>query len=550
MRVLVVDQDSTMLEALVRALREHFVIDAVTSKGDCLDLLRVNEFELIVACERLEDGSGLEFLGQVAKRWPATLRVFAAERERLKLLQGRLGPFQLFQTLAYPIDPKKLFATLSMASAAHNADADTSNVENVVMGSDEAEPPTAAPAKAVASAQRAAPPAPRRPGKRPALLTASGQPAARRALPPAPVPLRTPGPARPPSAPTSAQQPTRRPNDEDAAIAAAARSNVDPFGAKPETKSRTAFIVGAGVAVAIGAVSLAIKFFGGSDVLNSAESVAIHARPHYSPEVTALVTAIESEFKQDDFRRAQSDVSRLRELAPDHPRLRFFETLLSRPKTTAAATKAAATKAVSAAPKPTAQTPARAQTKPRPVARTPAPATPLVVEAPPAPTPTPVTAPPSETPAASATPAPSAPAAPAPSAAPAQVQTQPQTQTPPAVSKTFSGRTIEETAPAGRKSGGIPIVSAEPVLPRRVSPDYPDSAVRKGLQGSVDVRFTITVKGTVEDVAVVQADPPDVFDRAAVEAVKRWRYDPKTVDGVATESHAQVRLQFKLDSKK
>src|ERR1700742_2849066 len=102
MRVLVVDHDSSMLEALVRALRQHFVIDAVTSKGDCFDLLRVNEFELIVACERLEDGSGLELLGQVAKRWPATLRVFSADRDRLKLLQGRLGPFQLFQTLAYP----------------------------------------------------------------------------------------------------------------------------------------------------------------------------------------------------------------------------------------------------------------------------------------------------------------------------------------------------------------------------------------------------------------------------------------------------------------
>ena len=540
MRVLVVDQDSTMLEALVRALREHFVIDAVTSKGDCLDLLRVNEFELIVACERLEDGSGLEFLGQVAKRWPATLRVFAAERERLKLLQGRLGPFQLFQTLAYPIDPKKLFATLSMASAAHNADADTSNVENVVMGSDEVEPPPApAPARPVAPAQRATPP-PKRPGKRPALLTASGQPAARRTRPPAPVPLRTPAPA---PARTSTQQPTRRPTDEDAAIAAAARSNIDPFGAKPETRSRAAFVIGAGVAVAIGAVGLAIKFFGGSDVSNSADTVAIHARPHYSPEVTALVTAIESDFKQDDFRRAQTDVSRLRELAPDHPRLQFFETLLSRPKTAAATPKAAA-----AAPKskPT----AKSEPAPKPVPVAPPRAPTPVVEPPPAsaastpsppasaPTPAPVTAAP-ETPAVAAVPPP-----------PPTPAAQTPAPTPPAVSKTFSGRTIEDTAPAGRKSGGIPIVTAEPILTRRISPDYPDSAVRKGVEGSVDVRFTITVKGTVEDVTVVQADPPEVFDRAAVEAVKRWRYDPKTVDGVATQSHAQVRLQFKLDSKK
>src|SRR5919204_2481049 len=117
MRVLVVDQDSSSNEAIARSLRELFTVDAVTNKADCLDLLRSNTFEVIVAAERLEDGSGLELLGQIAKKWPSVLRIFAAERQRLQLLRGRLGPFELFQTLTYPIDPQKLRATLEMAVA-------------------------------------------------------------------------------------------------------------------------------------------------------------------------------------------------------------------------------------------------------------------------------------------------------------------------------------------------------------------------------------------------------------------------------------------------
>src|SRR5579862_1390512 len=147
MRVLVVDQDSASNEAIARSLRELFTVDAVTNKGDCLDLLRSNTFEVIVATERLEDGSGLELLGTIAKKWPSVLRIFAADRHRLQLLKGRLGPFELFQTLAYPIDPDRLIATLNLAGAAQDAHADTSNIQHVVLsGTLEAEKPEPFPA--------------------------------------------------------------------------------------------------------------------------------------------------------------------------------------------------------------------------------------------------------------------------------------------------------------------------------------------------------------------------------------------------------------------
>ena len=122
MRVLVVDQDSASNLAITRSLRDLYTVDCVSNKGDSLDLLRANTYEVIVATERLEDGSGLELLGTVSKKWPSMLRIFAAERQRLQLLRGRLGPFELFQTLVYPIDPQKLVATLEMAAAAQHGD--------------------------------------------------------------------------------------------------------------------------------------------------------------------------------------------------------------------------------------------------------------------------------------------------------------------------------------------------------------------------------------------------------------------------------------------
>jgi hypothetical protein len=114
MRVMVADADTEMLEAVART----FDVDVATSKATSIDLLRANEFDVIVACERLTDGSGLELLSHVGQRWPNVVRILAIEPERRALLKGRLGPFKLFETVAYPIDTSKLEATLTRAAEA------------------------------------------------------------------------------------------------------------------------------------------------------------------------------------------------------------------------------------------------------------------------------------------------------------------------------------------------------------------------------------------------------------------------------------------------
>jgi hypothetical protein len=112
MRVLVCDQESEMLDTVAR----WFDVDTATSKATCIDLMRANPFDLVIASERLSDGSGLELLSHIASRWPDTLRVLVIEPERLRLLRGKLAPFRLNATMRYPIEEDELDGVLHRMS--------------------------------------------------------------------------------------------------------------------------------------------------------------------------------------------------------------------------------------------------------------------------------------------------------------------------------------------------------------------------------------------------------------------------------------------------
>ena len=82
----------------------------------------------------------------------------------------------------------------------------------------------------------------------------------------------------------------------------------------------------------------------------------------------------------------------------------------------------------------------------------------------------------------------------------------------------------------------------------KVAPQYPRRALQKGIEGHVTVEFTVTVLGTVIDPRVIDANPPNVFNRAAMNAVKKFKYKPKIVDGKA-QAVTGVRniIRFELD---
>ena len=115
MRVLVAGRNAKVLATAAGAFANDLQIQTATTKAASFALLERTEFDLIVACETLGDGSGLEVLSHVAVNAPNTLRIFAARPSTLNVLKGELGLFGLFRTLPYPINFRKLWAAINLA---------------------------------------------------------------------------------------------------------------------------------------------------------------------------------------------------------------------------------------------------------------------------------------------------------------------------------------------------------------------------------------------------------------------------------------------------
>lgn len=93
--------------------------------------------------------------------------------------------------------------------------------------------------------------------------------------------------------------------------------------------------------------------------------------------------------------------------------------------------------------------------------------------------------------------------------------------------------------PASSQQSAVPLVRAEAV--------YPPKALRRGIEGYVILQFTIDEQGSPEAISVIDASPKRVFEREAVQAIKRWKYAPKLVDGKAVSQPGQtVKLEFNL----
>jgi protein TonB len=81
----------------------------------------------------------------------------------------------------------------------------------------------------------------------------------------------------------------------------------------------------------------------------------------------------------------------------------------------------------------------------------------------------------------------------------------------------------------------------------RVEPQYPMSAKQRGIEGWVELRFTITAAGTVADIVVTAANPGTIFNRSAVQAVSKWKYNPKIKNGTAVDRPGvRQRIKFQL----
>ena len=82
----------------------------------------------------------------------------------------------------------------------------------------------------------------------------------------------------------------------------------------------------------------------------------------------------------------------------------------------------------------------------------------------------------------------------------------------------------------------------------KVAPTYPRRAAQKGIEGYVVVEFTVSKLGTVINPMVIEADPANIFNRAALNAAKKFKYKPKIENGKAIEvTGVRNIIRFELD---
>jgi protein TonB len=78
-------------------------------------------------------------------------------------------------------------------------------------------------------------------------------------------------------------------------------------------------------------------------------------------------------------------------------------------------------------------------------------------------------------------------------------------------------------------------------------PVYPEFARAQQIEGVVNVAYDITVTGSVVNVRVIKAVPTGVFDRAAADAVRGWKFLPMQQNGQSVAVADQIStLTFKL----
>lgn len=83
-----------------------------------------------------------------------------------------------------------------------------------------------------------------------------------------------------------------------------------------------------------------------------------------------------------------------------------------------------------------------------------------------------------------------------------------------------------------------------------IAPQYPTRAAQRGIEGWCLVSFTVDGQGNVieDTIQVVDAEPPNIFDRSSERAAARFKFQPRVVDGQGVEvPGVQYLFRYQLE---
>lgn len=93
----------------------------------------------------------------------------------------------------------------------------------------------------------------------------------------------------------------------------------------------------------------------------------------------------------------------------------------------------------------------------------------------------------------------------------------------------------------------LPVPAEQLTLIEYVAPEYPKAELKHGVEGWVDVEFTVTREGRTRDIAVTNASHETTFTNEAVFAVALWRFEPQRIMGRPVDQRAYTRIRFEIE---
>jgi periplasmic protein TonB len=109
------------------------------------------------------------------------------------------------------------------------------------------------------------------------------------------------------------------------------------------------------------------------------------------------------------------------------------------------------------------------------------------------------------------------------------------------------GSALSAIAPPPAAHAPRTSVMMEGNLIHRVQPVYPPLAIQARIQGSVVLRAMISREGTIENLQLISGH--SILVRAAMEAVRQWRYRPYSLNREPVEVETQVTVNFVLSQR-
>jgi len=80
----------------------------------------------------------------------------------------------------------------------------------------------------------------------------------------------------------------------------------------------------------------------------------------------------------------------------------------------------------------------------------------------------------------------------------------------------------------------------------RINPQYPPKAKRLEVEGYVRVGFTVLPNGRVDNPVILESDPKGTFEKAALRAIRKWKFKPKIENGEAIAHKGALVFEFNL----